>query len=66
MVVADIIARYKKLQRKKTLLLTGTDEHGIKVIDSGGIPLIVRYKEQPRRLGKIPSNSVLTHLRSSG
>jgi len=30
-VVADIIARYQKLQGKKVFFLTGTDEHGAKV-----------------------------------
>lgn len=33
-VVADIIARYQKLQGKKVFFLTGTDEHGTKVAEA--------------------------------
>ena len=33
-VLADIIARYHRLNNKKTLFLTGTDEHGQKVAQS--------------------------------
>ena len=31
-VLADVIARYKRIQKKKTFFLVGTDEHGDKVL----------------------------------
>ena len=30
-VLADVVARWNKLQGKKTFFLTGTDEHGLKI-----------------------------------
>jgi len=31
MVLVDILKRYQSLKGRKTLMLTGTDEHGMKV-----------------------------------
>jgi len=53
MVVADILARYKKLGMQSVLLLTGTDEHGVKVVENNDIQLINRYKTLPRKLARI-------------
>ena len=33
-VLADVLARYRRLQGKKVFFLTGTDEHGQKVRDA--------------------------------
>ena len=30
-IIADILARFKRLQEKKVFFLTGTDEHGLKI-----------------------------------
>ena len=30
-IVADVFARYKRLEGKKVYFLTGTDEHGLKI-----------------------------------
>jgi methionyl-tRNA synthetase len=35
MVLTDIIKRWQVLKGRKALLLTGTDEHGLKVRSSG-------------------------------
>ena len=30
-IVCDVLARYNRLNKKNTMFLTGTDEHGLKV-----------------------------------
>ena len=30
-IIADVIARYKKIEGKNVYFLTGTDEHGLKI-----------------------------------
>ena len=35
-IVADVVCRYKRMQNKDTFLLTGTDEHGDKVVRAAG------------------------------
>ena len=43
MVLADILKRWQVLQGKKAILCTGTDEHGMKVISTTPVELVLLY-----------------------
>jgi hypothetical protein len=55
-VIADSIKRYHELKGEVSLLLTGTDEHGLKVwcrvkkliVNSDDINLAARYNKRPK------------------
>lgn len=70
MVLTDIIKRWQVLKGKKALLLTGTDEHGLKVRNYGeqeaGMYLYgCRFNERQRKQVSIQNSSATKALRYS-
>lgn len=46
---SDVLARWRRMKGEKTLFITGTDEHGLKVTHPLYLPHTFRFNKQQRR-----------------